>query len=554
MRNLSFSARKWLKPMSRAIIATACAFGAANAVAASPTWDQAPAAQPDEINNIGFALDPAFNGGQYFQDRFAGPDTSDYRGRKIARLSNGDLVAVGLVPNFQQGNSADGFHHIGIVRYRQNGERVAWTYSPNYGQYGNNYLIYPGNVTSGQLSPRFSAVKDVVVYDNTIYILADHTPVGGNRNVHLLIFSDVGADSGRFLGHYSMFASASNEEGGSLLAHAGGAVGSSPKLVVTGTVYSGSGTYISALRLNIPAGGSITFDSTFGTSGIADIYLTRDASNPNRCAAQVTVANRCPIVARSLAAGYRGILNVGAYYIGADRLYSDTSFEDWDAAVIKLNSNGTLDTSFGQTGNGPGGGFAFNHFDFGIKDDRNRALAVRTLTSGGTVPTYSDEIYNVMYVSQSCAGGASVAKLNAAGAYVATFANSGRLRFGGWNDPSNTVGCATIGSTQARGATISGGKLFIVGEDDAPTAFDTARAPMIASVDLDSGALLQRSTTLVPVSPPYVSYNGSLYDVVSLGDDRFGVVGDTTGLTNGSRFLFITGIFGRDLIFANGFD
>jgi hypothetical protein len=228
--------------------------------------------------------------------------------------------------------------------------------------------------------------------------------------------------------------------------------------------------------------------------------------------------------------------------------------EDWDAAVIKVLPDGSVDQTFGQTGAGAGSGFAFTHFDLGNRVDSNRALVVRTTGIGIPASPYRDEIFNVMYVAQACSAGTGIAKLNHDGAYVTSFGSSGRLRFGGWNDASNAQACGTIGATVTNAASISNGKLFLVGQDDAPTAFDVARAPMIASVDINSGAILQRSTSPVPFTYPEISYNGALYGVVPLDTDRFGVVGETTGLSETNRTMFITGIFGRDIIFANGFD
>lgn len=534
------------------IILLASTFLTALAANASDTLHEELAEEnPTAISSAGYALNPGFNDGKFYLDRFSGPTTSDYRGRKIARLANGDTISVGLVPAYQQDNQADGFYNIGIVRYTASGVRVPWSWASPYGNFGNTYLIYPGSQTAGQLTPRFSAIKDVKVIGNRFYILADHTPVGGSRNVQLLTFSDEGAESGRFFGHLGVFAGAFNEDGGALLAHGSNIIGGANKLVAVATVWGGSGNYILAKRFNVGGANIVETDSTFGTNGETSIFLRQNAGG---CATGVAVAGACPIIATSLGAGFRNLFNVGAYYIGADRLHSTgTGSNDWDGAVIKLNANGMLDTTFGATGSGAGNGFSFIQFDRGSKEDRTRALEVRTTGLGIPASPYRDEIYSVMYVAQLCSAATGVAKIDQDGAAVSSFGTGGKMSFGGWNNPADAQACAVYGPAQAFGAAISGSTLAIVGQGDIERQGQFIRAPMFTAVDIASGTVSQSLLTPISITGTSSPGDGVLYGVVGLGAEDFAVVGDTRDPLNGNHLLFATGQIGRDYIFANGF-
>ncbi|MFC4819802.1 hypothetical protein [Dokdonella ginsengisoli] len=504
----------------------------------------------------GYGLDPGFNGGAFFLDRFAGSSSANYRGRKLARLSNGDVVAVGLVPAYNQPDPPDGQFHIGLVRYDASGQRVAWTFSSSpYGNFGNQYLIYPGSNLGGQLTPRFTAVKDVKTIGDRIYVMVDHTPDGESRDVQLLIFSDVAGETGRFLGHFTLFTSPFNEDGAEMALFSSATLGGAPyKLLAAATVYGGSGNYIRLSRFNV--GGITPFegDSTFGTDGTSIAFLFQTSGG---CSSAVATAGACPLIARSLAIGFRGFTGSGPIYVGAERQYAATTAtsNDWDAAVVKFSSSGDLDASFGSgTGAGSGNGFAFVQFDRGTKEDRNRGIAVRTLGLGIPAAPYNDEIYVVASAAQACASGTGVGKLDQDGHYVTTFGTGGKLRFGGWDDPGDAQACAVYGAAAPFAVARDGATLAIAGQDDAEVGPDFIPAASVAFVDTDAGSLLQRFATAV--RPPGATFPSSsaLYGIVASGNGSFSVTGDVRDPGTGNTLMFATARIGRDVIFANGFD
>lgn len=509
---------------------------------------------PGPLANAGYALDPGFNGGAFYLDRFAGSSSANYRGRKLVRLSNGDLVVVGLVPKFGQPDQADGYFNIGIVRYSAAGTRLAWPWNSPYGNFDNQYLIYPGSQTSGQLTPRFSAVKDVKAIGNRLYIMVDHTPVGGNRDVHLLIFSTEGDQAGRFLGHFDLYTGAFNEDGGALAVLGSPFIGGSDKLLTVATVYGGSGNYISLKRFNI--GGTTTFegDTTFGSNGTRTAFLRQDAGG---CITGVATAGACPIIARSLATGFRGLAGFGPIYVGAERQYSPTSAtsNDWDAAVLKFSSNGDLQTGFGAgTGVGGGGGFAFVQFDRGTKEDRNRGIVVRTLGLGLPAFPYRDEIHAVASIAQACSAGTGIGKLDQDGHYVTTFGSGGKIRFGGWDDPNDAQACAVYNATTPFAVAHDSNTLAIAGQDDAEVQNDFIPSAAVAFVDAGDGSLAQRFAAAI--TPPWTTFPSSsaLYGIVANGDGSFSVTGDARDGSTANTLMFASARIGRDLIFANGFD
>lgn len=525
------------------------------AVAADDPVDPAASTAPEVQIAGGYRLDQGFNGGAFFLDRFAGPNSANYRGRKLARMSNGDMVVVGLVPAYNQADPPDGQSHIGLVRYDAAGQRVAWTFPSPYGNFGNQYLIYPGSNLGGQLTPRFTAIKDVKTIGDRIYVMVDHTPDGESRDVQLLIFSDANGESGRFLGHFTLFTSPFNEDGAEMVLFSSNVIGGAPyRLLAAATVFGGSGNYIRLSRFNV--GGVTTFegDSTFGTDGTSIAFLSQ---NSGACSSAVATAGACPLIARSLAVGFRGFAGSGPIYVGAERQYSATSgtSNDWDAAVVKFSSSGDLDTSFGSgSGAGAGNGFAFVQFDRGTKEDRNRGIAVRTLGFGIPASPYRDEIYVVASAAQACSAGIGVGKLDEGGHYVTAFGTNGKLRFGGWDDPNDGQACAVYNAATPFAVARDGTTLAIAGQDDAEVGLDFIPSAAVAFVDTDSGALAQRFTSAI--TPPWATFpsSGALYGIVANGGGRFSVTGDARDSSSANTLMYATARIGNDLIFRDGFD
>lgn len=76
-----------------------------------------------------YVPDPTFNGGNFYEDAFAGDSTqldASFEGGKIVRLANGDVVLAAVVRHPYASVSTDGAFELGFVRYNAAGVRVPW--------------------------------------------------------------------------------------------------------------------------------------------------------------------------------------------------------------------------------------------------------------------------------------------------------------------------------------------------------------------------------------------------------------------------------------------
>ena len=142
-----------------------------------------------------FVNDAGFNAGYLIDDRFATSYVYDnFYARKVARLSNGDVVVAGLVPAAYQVDQGNGQFNIGLVRYGPSGERVPWPApTPAYISFYDRYLQYPNNYS------HYDRIADVRVINGFIYVLADYLLSSTDRYPHFIVFGE----NGNYVGIYS---------------------------------------------------------------------------------------------------------------------------------------------------------------------------------------------------------------------------------------------------------------------------------------------------------------------------------------------------------------
>lgn len=121
-----------------------------------------------------YAPDPSYNNGLISQDAFASSFGNNYDGRKVVTLPNGNVVIAGRVPDVRTGTT---YGAIGLIQRRDDGHRVPWTAPGAHGHYNNEYVVYPGTSDFNIV-----AVKDLVLHDNLLFVLAD-TNNGANPTV-----------------------------------------------------------------------------------------------------------------------------------------------------------------------------------------------------------------------------------------------------------------------------------------------------------------------------------------------------------------------------------
>ena len=118
------------------------------------------------VSAANYIPDPRWREGQIAPAAFASPLSNNYVGRKMARLSDGDVVVAGTVPPLS-GNAALGA--IGLARYKADGTgRRAWTNPGANSHFNNQYVIRPG-----EDFVRIVAVTDLFAYGERLYVLAD---------------------------------------------------------------------------------------------------------------------------------------------------------------------------------------------------------------------------------------------------------------------------------------------------------------------------------------------------------------------------------------------
>ncbi|MEO7432634.1 MAG: hypothetical protein ABIR62_11560, partial [Dokdonella sp.] len=210
------SENQWRRPAAyrlavRATMAALLSVGSVAAMATS-TVDADVDAAPEAPVDVGGTVHdvyrhaPSFNNGGDYPDHFAGAPNADMVGLLMAPLGNGDIVVAGLVPNVgASGTCSNGTSlcNIGLVRYNASGVRVPWPDPAGFGFNGDQYVVYPNDVSTG-----YQYLRDMKVVNGTIYILQDGFNASqsglGRQNVSIVSFFD----NGRPRGSISVFGGA----------------------------------------------------------------------------------------------------------------------------------------------------------------------------------------------------------------------------------------------------------------------------------------------------------------------------------------------------------
>ncbi|MEO7431855.1 MAG: hypothetical protein ABIR62_07490, partial [Dokdonella sp.] len=270
MHTISSSAHERPRPSAYPLAALALIAvflsGSATAAMATSTVDGDSGTALDSPDNTDGSLQdryrhaPSFNNGGDYPDHFASAPNADMIGLLTAPLGNGDIVVAGLVPNVgASGTCSNGTSrcNIGLVRYNASGVRVPWPDPAGFGFNGNQYVVYPNDVSVG-----YQYLRDLKVVNGTIYLLQDgfnaSQPGIGRQNVSIVSFFD----NGRPRGSISVFgdAPADTEDfyGAQMVFLSGG------RLIVTATDYDGTTSYLAAARLLVGANGGLNQDPTWG--------------------------------------------------------------------------------------------------------------------------------------------------------------------------------------------------------------------------------------------------------------------------------------------------
>ena len=486
---------------------------------------------PAAAASVPYVVDPTFNAGHYYVDAFASSSNADYVGKKIVKLDNGDVVVAGVVPDLRGGNVGA----LGLVRYNAAGQRVAWSSPGDVGFKANQYVVY--NPT-GLVPHGYDDVKAIKLFSNRLFVLVETEDSGLNNTFPITYgFRGYAADvlvfglDGAYLGQTEVgFADAD---------------GGDPRNFFAGgiAVYNDNITVFNSPN-------SLVFGGYFVDNGIAKPVFHRFRVNNDS-----TFTEETPLVTlnpggqcsagcdvNDVALGGRPTLGGSPrIYLGGSRLFSS---KNWDFAVMRVSSGGTLDTGFGN------GGLASQPFNIanGSLEEHGRGAVV---VSGS-----ADQIYLGGDVAVNCGNGIGIAKFTASGAADTTFGpdHAGRLLFGINYSSSNACALPRT-DNRFHALAIDGSAIALVGERDSGSI-------ILGSPPYADSILAQFNTTgaSVPtfIKVPFTDSAGqsrtrdsSVWGLVATGNGSF----TASGFVDNGHTQFATIRFAPlvDEIFSNAF-
>ena len=503
------------------------------AVAAQTDTDTAPWV----VDGSQYLPDPAYNGGRYTVDAFAGSESLNYRAKKLVVLDNGDIVAASIVPPFTGGSNAI---NLGLVRYNASGQRVAWSNpTPDYAFFGGQYIVYP-NSNDADVNDSVTDVKDMKRIGNRIFVLIDH-PFAGTADMdsRVVVFDT----DGRLLSTNPILSSTAAEYAGGIVVYSNFQFPETIGLAFAGTTVVNDGTSRPTYR-------RFTVNDDGTLAAMTDpVYVTAGdlCDSLHDCELHGIAAGGSPGSAPT------------RFYLAGTRQYQG---DDWDYLIYAVLPSGNGATSFWTVG---ARGYAF---DVGgtYRDSATAISVVRGFASG-------DEIYLSGEVAQDCQPGVGVVKLDSSGNVVSAF---GEVVVGGSNN-DNPATCgiqSQLGDARADypiasayadsrlaivGFNVYGpGVLCIVGE---PCPEGNVDGELLV-LDANSGAVesFRGYAYSDTVGGPRTRHSG-LWGVVPSGAGTFTAAGDVRffqsapGAPAGSMQVTTIrlGAGGGDLIFADGF-
>lgn len=509
--------------VAAALLAPAFAFGAG----AADKPDAEPLAVPFDVDGTpitdNYAYDPTFNGSGYYRDRFSGPSSNDYLGRRIARLEDGSYVTAGIVP--RPGQSAP--TQVGLVHYSASGQRLAWnSVNPAYGEFGNQYIVYPqGN--GGQPTGNFTDVARIEAYDGNLYVLANETDGSYVHPIMLTFTYD-----GFFRGWGTFFPGGDARKPG-----VGFAIDKGVKTITVLGSDPNNGSYnqLWMSRYTINADGSLGGDSSFPFT-----FFSLDSSF---CDGSAVLGGHCPLQPVAITtAGTRLIFPplAAGFYVAATRTYSSSG--DMDPCVIAFNANGSVRTSFSDDG------VRCISFDDG-GNLADRAVAIARSTTYTIAGAVQDHVYVAASVARSVLPGIGVAALDGSG--NSTFPN-GPIVFGGCGGGQGDCNFVNVENTPLA-MTVQDGQLGIVGwyrgYNDAAHTDIRFNYPLFALVDATDATVRNLANYNL------LSGDATFFDVVGDGGGRFVMAGDARVYDEGNKLTYLTArLQPNDVIFHDGFE
>ncbi len=448
---------------------------------------------------VPYAADPAFANGQYILDDFWSNPTADnnyFEGKKVARLSNGDIVVAALVKN-PNANQTNGYWNIGLVRYNAAGtERVLWPNGGSYSHVNGNYIVYPKTNTAA-----YTRIGGVEVRGDKILVAANRAFTSSDENTDVLVF---GTD-GSFKSNTLVFGSAANEYIGGMAAYS--VLGTTSVFVVAHKSVSGVGFRPLFRRYTLNANGTLT-DAT----GIVNL-------NTHWCA---TTTRNCAPVGIAVALNSQAVNDDPSIYI-VNQAYN----AGWGYTVTKVDPNGVEDEDW------PG------HFRIHSTDSATPAhspayaIAVRTTGFGIGANPYRHHIFVAAEIKRGCPGSAGVVVARYDHENSSTFGVS--TVFGGKPENDGACGGGVNRSHWPVDMALNGDRLAVVGygkyttpdQGGGPNHEDYhGFAAVLDAAPTASVPLLDFRNYSYPISGSAGLRHSGLWGVVPTEANKFIVTGD----------------------------
>lgn len=454
-----------------------------------------------------YMLDPSWGTAGIAADRYAGPPAGTYRGIKAAALPNGDIVVAGQL------SLGGGITQLGLTRRGAHGQRIPWpgAQAP-YGQYNDEYLIYPSTDAS---KPPIYKVLDIKVSHNRIYVLVTgHLSSPDTYAPNVVIFNM----DGSFGGYFFAYSDGNNEVNDAVAMDISYGDGS---LIVLGRHSLGNTGGFWTARWTLNSGGGLD-DATFGD-------FPEPAGNGNTEPADIAFRRVGSI-----------LYLAPKYYV----LYSKTfSGDDHDPCLLLSSYSNVPDTDFGSSG--------VRCKPFDQPDSTLRDQAVALTTNGFGDPLNPHEGVQVLVsVARSNRDGIGIWQLLDRvdhPVFGAGGLGGGRVVFGGC---ASSAGCGVLGLSHTPTDLVLSGNYDLVSGYNYSTLFSDS-LPFLAKVQGNSGDVEQLTSfgvgyadgyfnSLVPRSNSYVVGIGEAID---------------DSLPASARTQIMVGLTTiNDTIFANGFD
>ncbi|MBX3693030.1 delta-60 repeat domain-containing protein [Dokdonella sp.] len=471
-------------------------------------------------------LDPTyFPSLGYFVDIFATVSGQSARyGGKHAVLPNGDIVVAGIVR--LENDTIAPYWNIGLVRYSPQGYPRLWTGSGGpYFHNFNQYVLYPNLTNGGTGDALIESVEDIAYAEGKIYVLVTRVFGGVERDAAVVVFNE----DGTFQQNLSVIASTANEYARALEVTVTGITAKPVTLTVLAERYAPLARMV-VTKLNLGSNGLLSADANF--NGGAPLVV------PFNC-----TGGGCGFYAGDIARPKRFFQGDGMpiYVVGS----AQYNGPDWDFAVVRINANGTIDTSFGAGGT--------NYFDFSEPGSDSGDFAYRLDIDSGIPGLTADTLFIAGNVRRSCKDGIGIVAVTSENQIPAGFGVGGRVVHGGSSE-TGTI-CAQEASLYLGDLARQGNELAVAGTTASLDQGGTLRVDgALLRVDATNGS--QRGLARLPIEYQGERFGDArLRGISHAGQGRYLVSGDLTNtIANLGPVFLSAAVAPSDRIFADGFD